>query len=50
MVPTGQVLLAEATCASLFGTFDSEFYRNIRVMDAETIDKISMEQIQEGSG
>ena len=31
VVPTGQVLLAEATCASLFGTFDSEFYRNIRL-------------------
>lgn len=31
VVPNGQVLLAEATCASLVGTFDSEFYRNIRL-------------------
>ena len=31
VVPTGQVLLAEATCASLFGTFDSELYRSIRL-------------------
>lgn len=31
MVSTGQVLLAEATCGSLFSTFDSEFYRNIRL-------------------
>ena len=32
-VPIGAVLLAEAMCASLFGTFDSERYREIRLSD-----------------
>ena len=32
-VPIGAVLLAEAMCASLFGTFDSERYREIRLRD-----------------
>lgn len=32
-VPTGAVLLAEAMCASLFGTFDSERYREIRLSE-----------------
>ena len=32
-VPSGAVLLAEAMCASLFGTFDSERYRKIRISE-----------------
>ena len=32
-VPTGAVFLAEAMCASLFGIFDSERYRKIRISE-----------------
>lgn len=32
-VPIGAVLLAEAMCASLFGSFDSEQYRKVRLRD-----------------
>ena len=37
-VPIGAVLLAEAMCASLFGTFNSEPYRNIRLRDLPEVD------------
>lgn len=37
-VPIGQVLLAEAVCACLFNTFDSDLYRDIRLQCLPRVD------------